>query len=338
MREMDRGRSRSFQRDNRLEQVLKELNDYLADIQQEINKRYSAPRYPLILIVGSPRSGSTLLTQWLSGLGLFGYPTNLSSRFFAAPYIGARIQQALCEYDSRGEVFGHQTVDSFQSELGKTRGPLEPHEFWYFWRRFFKFGEIQVVPEEELAKVDTERLLAELASFEAASGKPLVMKGMNLNWHIPFLNKCFDKILFLFTKRQPVYNAQSLLQARKKFFSTYERWYSFKPPEYEELAQMDVYRQVMGQVYYTNRAVSKGLETVPAGRKLVVDYNEFCQSPGTVFDALVERLNAEGCELEREYDGVDGFDHTDRVKLPGDEFERLQHAYETFYGRESNRD
>ncbi len=332
MKEMDTGRTEAFARSEKLENVLGELNALLSPVQEEVNRRFEKPEHPVLLIVGCARGGTTLLMQWLANTGVVAYPTNLASRFYAAPYIGARVQQAFTDLDKGNEIFGSAASASFASNLGKTRGPVEPNEFWYFWRRFFQFGEIQVLSDEALNKVDGARFLAELASFEAALGKPLVLKAMIMNWHLPLLARLLEGAIFLFVRRDPVFNAQSLLMSREKFFGTYDKWYSFKPPEYPQLMERDPYGQVAGQVYYTNRAVARGLEQVAPERVLNIGYRDFCRSPRDSFDALRARMQHMGYPANWEYDGPGSFDITDGVKIPGKQFARIVSAYEEISG------
>jgi hypothetical protein len=332
MLEIDVGRTKEFAKNEKLEAVLTELNGLLSKMQQEVNREYDRPKYPVLLVVGCPRSGTTLLMQWFASLGLFAYPTNLSSRFYCAPYIGARVQQALVEYDVREEVFGGAKALSFESQLGKTKGPLEPNEFWYFWRRFFNFGEIQVLGKEQLKKTDTKRFLSEIGSFEAAFNKPVAMKALILNWHLPFLDSLFGKVLFLYMKRNPIYNAQSLLLSRKKFFNSYERWYSFKPPQYSELIKKDPFYQVAGQVYYTNRAVEEGLSDILGERVLRVEYNQFCDSPRFVFEQVVKCFVQMDFKPGWNYEGVNKFNITDKTRIPHQELDRIVRAYEDISG------
>ena len=59
------------------------------------------------------------------------------------------------------------------------------------------------------------------------------------------------KIVLLHLDRHPFYNVQSLLLAREKYFGNRDGWYSIKPPEYEQLANLTPIEQVVGQVYHT---------------------------------------------------------------------------------------
>ena len=208
-------RQKEFQRNENLESLLKEINGLIGPVEDRILQNFSMPEYPVVLIVGCGRSGSTLIMQWLANTGQFGYPTNLLSRFYQAPYLGARIQQLLTDprFNFRDEFQDFNNTFSYDSDLGKTQGILAPNEFWYFWRRFFHYGDIQYLDQRSLEGVDRARFAAELASLEAAFEKPFAMKGMIINWNIPFVSNILDKVLFVYIKRHPILNVQSMLNS-----------------------------------------------------------------------------------------------------------------------------
>lgn len=326
--EMDKNRTKEFEKNTSLEQVLSEINNGISD---SISPSYEKPKYPVILVMGAPRSGTTLTLQWLASTGLFAYPTNISARFYANPYLGARVQQALSDYDTDNQI-GLKPTFNFQSNLGRSMGGLAPSEFWYFWRQFFKFGEVQKMTRQELGQVDTKNFIKGLAGLEAAFDKPVVLKGMMLNWHIPFLNDILENVIFLNVERDSFYNAQSILQARLKFFGTEERWYSFKPPEYETLQKSDPTTQIAGQVHHTKRAVREGLLTLPENRFLTINYEEFCQNPASVFSKLQKKLMNSGYKITDNYSGAKKFDVTNITRLDPDTAEKLRSDLQRFEG------
>ena len=73
---------------------------------------------------------------------------------------------------------------------------------------------------ERIMKITT--FLKELHALEKASGKPILMKAMNLNWNLLDLKLKLPNIHFIYIKRDILYNAQSLLNARNKFFGNTE--------------------------------------------------------------------------------------------------------------------
>ena len=325
-------RQKQFQRNEKLEELLLELNGMLAPAEIEVAKKFKAPRYPVILLVGCARSGTTLLMQWLASIGEFAYPTNFLSRFYAAPYIGARIQQMLSapQYYFRDEMSDFGSEFSFQSNLGKTTGVLAPNDFYYFWRRFFPYGEIQYLDNKLLKQVETAGFLSELSAIESVFDKPFAMKGLLINWNIPFIDSLFERMLFIHVKRHPHYNAQSLLEARERFFGDRKQWYSLKPREYYGLEKLDPFQQVAGQVFYTKRAIENGLNQVNTSRYLKITYDDFCESPRAVYDRIAEKLDFQEYSLRPIYQGPQRFESTDIIRIPSENFKKIKLAYEKF--------
>lgn len=331
---MATGRRPEFQRNPNLEALLQELNGLLAPAEAQVAARFTAPRYPVLLVMGVPRSGTTLMMQWLASLSHFAYPTNLISRFYAAPYIGARIQQLLTDPAYR---FGDEIPDfakelDYSSALGKTRGALAPNEFWYFWRRFFPVTEPRYLEAHELAQVDREGFCAELAALESAFDKPLALKGLILSLNIPFLSSLLPQALFVFIRRHPFYTMQSLLQARERYFGTREAWYSIRPPEAEELQHLHPIEQVAGQVAYTMRGIEAGLAGIEPARRLEVSYEDFCAAPGAVYEEIVTHYAAQGHSLPLDYAGPASFAASNEVHLSPDERDAALAAYARFAG------
>lgn len=314
-------------RNENLELLLHEVNSMLAPIEESAIGGCLTNKFPIIFIVGCPRSGTTLFMQWLASLGCFGYPTNLLSRFYSAPYIGAKIQLMLTTHDFNNELYDFNTHGGYESRLGKTKGVLAPNEFWYFWRRFFKFPEINYLNVDQLKSVNSKLLVSELAAIENVLNKPIAMKAMIMNWNIPFISENFRKALFIYIKREPFYNIQSLLYARNDYYGDIRAWYSFKPPEYEFLRNKDPYEQVAGQVYYTNSATESGLECVSDCNKLTVNYEQFCSSPESIFGQIKEKFALQGHTPDWEYRGPSSFKSSRSIKLPSEDISKIQTSY-----------
>src|SRR5690554_4423241 len=158
-------RTSFFKRDASLEIALTDLNTTIQSIESPINT--DEAQSPIILIMGCPRSGSTLLLQWLASSGLFSYPSNLIARFYKNPYLGIRAQQALLDFDPLNQLDFKETKFDFSSSLGKTKGALGPSEYWYYWRTFFKFdNDVQILSKNQLGGVDGEAFINQLLAFE----------------------------------------------------------------------------------------------------------------------------------------------------------------------------
>lgn len=288
-------RTEKFQRNELLEKLLFQLNSDLQPSENLLLEAYQGcpMEYPLILVMGPLRSGTTLFMQWMANSGLIAYPTNLLSRFYQAPILGAKIQLLLTDprFNFRDELGEFFQQAGYISENGKTRGVLAPNEFWYFWRRFLADPAREIWSDDELRlSMDTRTMRAELTGMMDTFKKPFAAKGLLFNYNIPFLDSIFDKVLFVQMQRDPVTNVASVLDARKRQLGDESVWYSFKIPEYDSLKHLDPVTQSAGQVHYINTAISKGLAGVARARKMTVCYEEFCANPQKTLDELAGKL------------------------------------------------
>jgi len=326
---VNKGRTRAYKRNEDLLSALSKVNTAIKPISignQEVELQH-AP----IFIMGCARSGSTLLMQWLANTRMFTFPSNLISRFYSNPAFGAYVQKILLEYDDKNQIFNEkelQEVNRYQSNLGHSKGPLAPSEFWYFWRQHFQFGEINFLKDEELDKVNTIFFLNQLSSFEAVDEKPLLLKGMILNWNIPFLYRHLPNAIFIHLERDPFFVAQSLIESRIKFFDDINKWWSFKPKEYDILKNKSPYEQVVGQVYFTNKAILEGIENLPKKNKIHVRYEEFCERPKEIFDAILKKVFPNKIVP---YNGEDYFNVENRIRLNIKEEKQIKIQIEKYY-------
>ncbi|PJA74770.1 sulfotransferase family protein [bacterium CG_4_9_14_3_um_filter_65_15] len=326
-------RQPDHKRNQALETLLAELNRDLCRAAECLPAEIERPRLPQVFVVGCPRSGTTLVYQWLAATGLFTYPTNFVARFPAAPWVGERILLLLSDpaYDFNRELTDHlpATPPSFTSRLGKTRGLTAPHEFWYWWRRFLPERETHALSPGDLAGLDGPTMLRELAAWEAVRNQPLTMKGLILNWNLPWLAEMLPDAIFIHIRRDPYLTMQSLLDARRDFFRDMREWYSFRPPQYPDLKDLDPAMQVAGQVWHTDQAVAAGLAQLPNRRKIEVDYEEFCRRPGGVYTRLVQCLAAVNHPVDPLYTGPASFPARCDVRLSPTEKAALDSAWDT---------
>ena len=319
-----------------LEQFLGELNDTLGSANDRLLEEVSeiSSSLPVVLVFGAPRSGTTLFMQWLAVTGLCAYPSNLLSRFYGAPLVGAKIQQLLTNprFAFRAELSDLQMEPDFSSDNGKTAGTLSPNEFWYFWRRF-GFGENNefVDGNQLLTTLSGSSFREELHGLAHIFDKPFALKAMIANQHIEVLREVLDRAVYIWIKREPVFNIQSLLEARMRQHGTIDQWYSFEIKEYPELVSLEPHLSVAGQVYYSNKAIQESLDGLPEGIKLVVDYEELCQDPEHIYQSLQTRLANLGVSATGGYSGPVKFIPTNDWRLSTYSILDVASAYESFF-------
>lgn len=299
-------RTPQFKKNNNLESLLQSINTHIKPLNHD--KSYLKDGHKVIFIIGPPRSGTTLLSQWLSGLNLFCYPTNFMSRFFKNPVLGAQVQQLLFDERFRykkefEDVTPH--LSSYRSQLGKTEGVLSPNEFWYFWKRFYDFPEIPQVFNRDSIDFNYKGFFSELSQVASVFDKPIFLKALIINETFPYFLRHNPNAIVVHIFRNEFDNAVSLMNARKSFFGNYDDWYSFKTSNYNELKELEPFDQVQQQIRFTNNAIITNLQEFSDERFVSVSYEKFCNNPAELYTHLVEKLKIGNCSP---YQGVSKFE------------------------------
>jgi hypothetical protein len=317
-----------------VEALLEAANDLLAPLERRLTAGFSAPGRPVVFLVGLPRSGSTLLSQLLARSGALGYVSNFVARFWKAPYVGALIERGVAArklYERLGD-----DVAAYRFRFGVTPGWSGPHEFGYFWSRWFPFENTHKLGERELAGVDGDGLSRSVASLEEAYRKPMFFKFLANTLHIPFLAKLFPRSLFVATRRDLFYNAQSLVLSRKELYGSPDAWFSTRPEGYQELRLLEWPDQVAGQVASIHEEMETALRALPSDRKVDVSYDELCARPRLQVERILDAV--EKLERRRSPSDTGGlsrsglsrlpdqFENTDGERLPAGELFRLRRA------------
>lgn len=332
---LDGRRLKKFQRNSALEMLISDLNAKLKSANGEYREN-SSENFAKVFLVGPPRSGSTLFMQWLATSGLVAYPTNLLSRFFGTPLVGAKIQQLLTDarYNFRDEILDFNSPIGVSSENGKTVGALAPNEFGYFWHRFLPLDEgVFGQSDQNGTHANLTELRDELNAIANIFEKPFAMKAMAVNENISLLADNFKKKLFVALWRDPVFNIQSVLEARKRQYGDINTWYSFKTTEYAKLKDLSPLEAVAGQIAAINRTVEMGIAGLPEREKLSVTYEKFCESPRRHFDEIYSRLLEQDGMARNEvpkYSGPSSFSNTNVWRLKNYTQSDANRAYQSF--------
>ncbi len=270
-----------FQKDPKAEAFLDRLNRHLAP-HQEAEYADHPEAYPTLFIIGTPRSGTTLLYQLISTYLDVGYINNLAASFWQAPVYGIRLSQKLIQ---------EPKPSSFTSEFGRTHGLHEPHEFGYFWSAALNNKALRYPTPEERASIDWGRLKYLLTNMAHAFAKPACYKVSIMGWHVERLLTLMRRACFVHIRRDPTDVAVSLLRFRMNMRGSLDQWISLKPASYASLKNEPYWVQVAGQAFHLEEEMSKQLRRADPERTLEVTYADLCTQPGTVLlkvQALLE--------------------------------------------------
>ena len=309
--------------------MLETINKILEPIEKEQVSRFDIPKKEVIFIVGAPRSATTLLHQLVAQTGLFGYISNYLARFWAAPYIGGLQEKAL--------GFRNCEDMSYYSDYGRTKGWNEPHQFNYYWHRWFQFDDNHQMNANVIENIDTKFFKQEIAALESIFNSPMVFKSLYCGLQIPFLKKTLTNAKFVICTRNPLYQAQSILLGRKAFFGNYDGWFSLKPPEYFELVKKSPYEQVSGQIFYTLRSIGDAISKLDESDFFIIDHADLIRNPRLSIRKIIDLTDVTPTD-EVLSKIPENFDNRNKQSIEDEEWLQLTNAVDKMFEGRNSRD
>jgi LPS sulfotransferase NodH len=274
----------AYAKDPSGERFLEELNEYLAPRELELYEEREI-EHAFVFVLGLPRSGTTLLSQLLAYCLDAGYVNNFAARFWRAPVHGIRLARLIAP---------GAEPPSFESDYARTNSLLDIHEWGYFWRHWLEkhsFEDVVRAREQE-DELDWAGLRLALANVQHEFGKPFVAKNMLGAYHLPRLRRELGPVLYVLIERDELDAAVSILDARRKYYDDPRAWWSYIPPEYPRLKDLDEWEQVAGQIHYLARFYERALAEVGDDAVVRVTYERLAKEPRTVLAEVAERAGA----------------------------------------------
>lgn len=242
--------------------------------------RYGGERFahPPVFIVGAPRSGSTLLYQMLTHRLDLLYIDNLSAMFYRDLLTGLWFSHKL--YD-------RQPHHCFRSFLGITLecGPHAPAECGDFWYRWLP-GDKHYIAADEIPRAKSDQIRDILSAATNRWDKPLLLKNLAMGQRMALIQNIAPAARFIFIRRNPLFNAQSIWLSRQQFGLEPHQWWSIKPENYSRLAQLDSHKQIAGQIFYLEKQILSDRRLFPPQQFKTVSYEQLCSQPEQTIDQL----------------------------------------------------
>jgi len=265
MNNSDKDRAEPYKKNEIQEQILEIMNHSLYKEELELINKFDKPKLPVIFIIGAQRSGTTLLMQLISQLFEVSYPNNFIARYWNVPYIGANLYKSLIKKSSENNL-------DLSSDLGYTKGLEGPHEFSYFWKKWFPWDSWE---KKAYDKIDYSILQKQLAAWESVNNAPLVFKNLiQIDYNIEKLYSLFSNSIFIYLKRDLSFNIQSTYKSRIKLFDDETKWFGVKPINYLELTKLPVLEQITKQVICINNDIEDQLSNIPNKNVINIKYED----------------------------------------------------------------
>lgn len=238
---------------------------------------------PQLFILGLPRSGTTLIYQYIVHRLNVSYFTHGVGRFPYAPCITTLIQH---------KIYG-QYQSNFKSNYGKESGAVAvaPREAGGLWCRFFDVNNYMEIGE--LEENDIYRLQNTIMCIQNMfGGMPFVNKNVKHLLRIGIISKIFPNSRFLIVDRNISDVALSLLRGRYNNLSDPTQWWSVRPPNYKKLKDLPIAEQIANQCIFLKQKMEDDLLKLPPERVMRVHYEDFCTNPEGLIRKLIILINA----------------------------------------------
>ncbi|NMP16519.1 sulfotransferase [Thalassotalea sp. Y01] len=219
-----------------------------------------------IFVIGAPRSGTTVLSQYIVSCFEVGYVDNLMASFWKAPCFGALLSNKLITTKSL----------SADSCFGATSNISDIHEFGGFWREYLNYKGME---QRVNVDIDWKRLTSVLDNISKIKNKPMLYKVFQLYWHLSQFHEMKPKTKWIWIDRNVSENALSLLKLRKKIKGNEEEWASAKPIFSDSFETSSKEKQVISQVVGINQWIKNELHNIPDAQWIKVNYDEFVHRP-----------------------------------------------------------
>jgi len=234
-----------------------------------------------LLIVGAPRSGTTVLYQLIVSQFQVAYVCNLAALLYRAPVIATRLARA-----HRGAV--PFTGASEYGYVAGIRAPSEAGAFFQLWTH------VACASADDRRRRSVQRaaqVMAELA------GGPLVLKNLNATFYWRTVLRLFPEARFIRVRRDAVETADSILRARRALWGNQSAWFGPKPPELEGLASLvPPYEAIARQLAATYTSLD-ALQSLHAERVYDLEYEALATDPAAELSGLARWLQEQGFEM-----------------------------------------
>jgi hypothetical protein len=271
LEELNKLRKDHFQKSENDETFLKRVNETLQKQELEDYQNIE-PEYPFLFVFGLPRSGTTIMAQFLIQSFDLGYINNFMARFWLAPITGIKLSNI---------ILGNKKLTELKSEYATTQNIYDLHEFGYFWRYWLKIHStkdaIQIKHREK--EIEWDKINQVLANIQKGFNKPMCMKNIFGAYHLPKFIEKIPSSFWVYIDRDPIDVGISILNARKKFYEDINLWWSTPPPEYEKIKNLNYIEQIALQVYYLKKFYKDQIDSIPKDRVIKINYENLCKKP-----------------------------------------------------------
>lgn len=228
-------------------------------------KSVDEPAQPII-VLGPPRSGTTLFYQFFTDMYRVAWFSNLADKKARWPCLATLIVNR--------KIARHRS--DYSSQYGTTQGSAGPAEARRLWSLWFTYNYADESVDSEIVD-HCRRVLGYVTSL---TDMPFVTKNPDHCIRCRALDAAFPDAIYVRIRRNPLDVARSVLNARLNYLGSYEKWFGVRPPEIDENTDLSVTDQALLQIaHLENRLDHEFSNLIRPEYQVTIDYDRFCDAP-----------------------------------------------------------
>lgn len=259
-------------------------------------RKSKTQKYPIIFLISTPRSGSTLTYQILSRGTKSYFLTNLWNLLYAIPLIGGLLTKRNKNISS-----------NFKSDRGLVTGLFGESEGLKFWKFWINQG-LEETSEFNVQKTSyLKKVFGRLLSNE----QPFISAFLGHAFSINYLRKSFPGSFFIYVKRDPLSNIYSMYQTGKVF-----SWFSLKPNDWDKvLSYSDTERFI-----WQYRSIKQKIESeISDEDTIIVNYEDICNNPHKFLKQIKAYAKDHDIDLKLYLENIPDSFHVSEINIDNDE-------------------
>jgi len=265
-----------------------------------------------IFIIGSPRSGSTLLFQLLLNRFHLSYISNAASLFYSCP---AAATAAIFRF------FDAYRTNRMESNYGYVNGLVSPSEAGPLITKWF--GDEKDLVDRADAHQRVNQAKKSIKRISELMSGPFILKSLKLSLKIEAIASAFPNAVFVHIQREPVYVIQSILLTRRSLFGDDRQWWSYRLPNHDDLIHLQPLEQIARQIKTIEEIIYQSEQRVGSTKFVHVSYETLCRFPEATLRKIESRCHSNGIALEKKRSATPCLKPSKRIHLPTDEWHQL---------------
>lgn len=264
----------------------------LQPLEKTLTESNGEMESPVCLIIGPPRSGTTLLYAILASHANFSYMSNIAHRLYATPVAATKIGMHLIR------CWQMQQCGSLESRFGHINGWGAPNEGGWIWNQW--------IPQDyyldglDIDNLPVEHIRSTITGISKVMQGPFLNKNVMHSVHMRVFDKIFPNCLFIHVYRDLDANVRSIIHAQNYplFEDRVSKWWSVKPKEWEQFSNTDMSLRACAQVHYIQKNIDEDAEILGSNRIIRVSYEELCENTKEVLGNITTFLSERGVNLQ----------------------------------------